>query len=170
MVDTVTSRMSYRAPFGYLSLEARGNHISALHFTDHARQDIIDGVSIAVLQQAVYELDAYFSGALTQFDVPMDAPPDNGFYPYIEALSRVPYGSTVTYKELAQQATYYRTSCDHREGGPRAAARACATNLFPIFIPCHRVVPKNGGIGGFAGSPPVKEWLLTHEQKIINNK
>lgn len=72
-----------------------------------------------------------------------------------QELARVPYGETITYSQLAERA-----------GNPkaiRAAASACARNPVPILIPCHRIIAKSGGLGGFGWGLPVKKALLALE-------
>ena len=70
-------------------------------------------------------------------------------------LRAVPSGSTVTYAELAELAG--------RPAAVRAAATACARNAAALFVPCHRVVRTDGGVGGFRWGVDVKRWLLAHE-------
>lgn len=71
------------------------------------------------------------------------------------ALRRIPYGSVITYGELA--------SLIGNPGAARAVGRACASNPVPIVVPCHRVVRSGGSIGGFAGGPELKAKLLRIE-------
>lgn len=71
-------------------------------------------------------------------------------------LLKIPYGTTITYKELAQ-----------RIGSPdacRAVANACGANPLPILIPCHRVISSDGKIGGYTGGLGIKEALLSLEK------
>ena len=79
--------------------------------------------------------------------------------PFIEhawkALRAVPSGTTVTYTGLAGLAG--------RPAAVRAAASACANNAAALFVPCHRVVRSDGGLGGFRWGLPVKQWLIDHE-------
>ena len=75
-----------------------------------------------------------------------------------QAIQDVSSGGTVSYAEIAAQL----------HSAPRAVGRACGANRIPIIIPCHRVISKNGGLGGFMnssdGSPlEIKRWLLRHE-------
>lgn len=75
-------------------------------------------------------------------------------------MRKIPPGQTLTY---GQMATILGSS-------PRAIGQACGDNQFPIFIPCHRVVGKNG-LGGFAHGTddlPIKQWLLNHEKNFKN--
>ena len=102
------------------------------------------------------ELDEYFVGRRTRFDLAVDLralPPFT--VSVLEQLARVPYGETTTYGELAR-----------RVGHPRAA-RAVGTvmnrNRIPIVLPCHRVVGSTGDLTGYAGGLDVKEALLELE-------
>lgn len=71
------------------------------------------------------------------------------------ALRRLDPGEVVTYTQLAARAG--------RPAAVRAAASACASNPSALFVPCHRVVRTDDGLGGFAWGLPVKRWLLDHE-------
>jgi methylated-DNA-[protein]-cysteine S-methyltransferase len=76
-----------------------------------------------------------------------------------ECIQTIPPGSTCSYGEIAQAL----------HSAPRAVGQACGANRLPIVIPCHRVIAKNGKLGGFMhasdGMPlAIKRWLLTHEQ------
>jgi len=70
-------------------------------------------------------------------------------------MRRIPAGRTLSYAKLAAAAG--------RPAAARAAGNACATNLVAPFVPCHRVVPAAGGVGGYAYGGDVKGWLLAHE-------
>jgi methylated-DNA-[protein]-cysteine S-methyltransferase len=72
------------------------------------------------------------------------------------ALRTVAAGEVITYAQLAVRAG--------RPAAVRAAASACATNPSALFVPCHRVVRTDRGLGGFAWGLDVKRWLLGHEQ------
>ncbi|MET8865375.1 methylated-DNA--[protein]-cysteine S-methyltransferase [Nonomuraea sp. NPDC004580] len=106
---------------------------------------------------AVAELKAYFAGELKTFGTPIDWRLMSGSrLRVLQALHEVPYGTAVTYGELAALA------------GSSVPARGIGSimgsNPIPIVIPCHRVVAGNG-LGGFSGGEGVetKRWLLTHE-------
>lgn len=72
-----------------------------------------------------------------------------------DVLRQVPPGAPVTYAELAAKAG--------RPAAVRAAAGACGYNAAALFVPCHRVVRTDGGMGGFRWGLDVKRWLLHHE-------
>ncbi|WP_219463805.1 methylated-DNA--[protein]-cysteine S-methyltransferase [Nonomuraea rhizosphaerae] len=105
----------------------------------------------------VAELEAYFAGELRVFETPIDWRLTSGSREQVlRTLHGIPYGSAVTYGELAERS------------GSRVPARGIGSimgsNPIPIMVPCHRVVAGNG-LGGFSGGEGVetKRWLLTHE-------
>ncbi|MFI7443931.1 methylated-DNA--[protein]-cysteine S-methyltransferase [Nonomuraea indica] len=106
---------------------------------------------------AVAELTGYFAGRLRVFETPIDWRLTSGTRRQVlQALHRVPYGTAVTYGELAA-----------RSGSAvpaRGIGSIMASNPIPIVVPCHRVVAGNG-LGGFSGGEGVetKRRLLTHE-------
>lgn len=102
------------------------------------------------------QLDEYFAGERREFTMPLDRGGAAGFrLRALEAMSRVPYGKTVTYAELAARAGNPRAA--------RAAGHACATNPIPIVLPCHRIVGSDGGLHGYGGGLHLKEQLLRME-------
>lgn len=77
-----------------------------------------------------------------------------------KALREIEPGRPISYRDLAS-----------RVGSPtavRAAGQACARNAAALFVPCHRVVPTVGSVGGFRWGPEIKRRLLAHESKAIN--
>jgi methylated-DNA-[protein]-cysteine S-methyltransferase len=115
----------------------------------------------ARLDEVRRELEEYFAGRRHHFDVPVDRRLSRGYRRIVlEALSReVPYGQTVSYKELAE-----------RTGNPkasRAVGSAMATNPIPIVVPCHRVLRTGGALGGYGGGLDTKVWLLRHEGALL---
>lgn len=102
------------------------------------------------------ELEQYFAGARTRFDVPLDWRLTHGFgRRVLQATARVPFGSFSNYKEIATAAGSPR--------GFRAAGNALGHNPIPIIVPCHRVLHSSGGIGGYTGGVERKRVLLAVE-------
>jgi methylated-DNA-[protein]-cysteine S-methyltransferase len=110
----------------------------------------------ARLETAAREIEEYFAGRRSLFDLPLDFQLAHGFRRSV--LSRLPeigYGKTASYAAIAAAA-----------GNPRAvraAATACATNPLPVVVPCHRVVRSDGSVGGYVGGTDAKKSLLTLE-------
>ena len=90
---------------------------------------------------------------------PYDWPEANPFTTRVwKALVSIPHGTTMKYGELAR--------IIGRPGGARAVGRACGANPLPLFIPCHRVLPTDGSLGGFSSGLPWKRLLLEKEQSL----
>ncbi len=110
----------------------------------------------ARLDQAARELEEYFGGRRTLFDLPLDLRLSTGFRRDVLAhLIEVAYGTTTSYASLALAA-----------GNPkavRAVGSACATNPLPVVVPCHRVLRSDGGVGGYLGGLDAKRTLLSLE-------
>jgi methylated-DNA-[protein]-cysteine S-methyltransferase len=107
-----------------------------------------------VLKETARQLEEYFAGERTEFDVPMELD-GTAFQKEVWAeLSRIPYGETISYGELARRVG--------RPKGPRAVGQANGRNPIPIIVPCHRVLAGNG-IGGYGGGLPLKRALLAVE-------
>ncbi|MDF3288689.1 methylated-DNA--[protein]-cysteine S-methyltransferase [Streptomyces silvisoli] len=109
------------------------------------------------LDQAIRELDGYFSGALREFAVALDWSLCTGFNRRVlhELAEGVPYGTVVGYQTLADRVG--------EPGAARAVGMAMGANPLPVVVPCHRVVESGGGIGGFGGGLEIKRTLLALE-------
>lgn len=147
-------KLAVESPVGILTLESNGISITALRFGDHRR-----GLpSCPVLEQAAGELAEYFSGTRREFTVPL-TPHGTEFQRFVWGeLCKIPYGETTAYADIAA-----------RLGKPnacRAVGNANNRNPLPIFIPCHRVIGKNGSLTGYAGGLAVKEALLRLEAEF----
>ena len=101
------------------------------------------------------QLDAYFAGELTEFDVPL-APAGSGFQLAVwAALTRIPYGETVSYGEIAAELG--------RPDAVRAVGSTNGRNPIAVIIPCHRVIGADGTLVGYGGGLPRKRLLLELE-------
>jgi methylated-DNA-[protein]-cysteine S-methyltransferase len=110
----------------------------------------------AQLDRVRRELDLYFEGKLERFDLPLDWRLSHGFRRRVlQAISRIPYGKTRNYTEMATSAG--------NERAVRAAGSACGSNPIPLVVPCHRVLRTSGALGGYRGGLPMKEALLELE-------
>lgn len=107
------------------------------------------------LAEAACQLGEYLAGERTAFTLPFTLAGSPFQLEVWGALLEVPFGATVTYGELAAWA-------GHRGCG-RAVGQALGANPLPVVVPCHRVVPAGGAVGGFAAGPALKAALLAHE-------
>ncbi len=155
-------------PIGPLTLAATRAGIVRIGFghEDEVLEELATAVSPRVvhlpgrLDDVRRQLDQYFAGKRRTFDVPIDRRLSHGYRrTVLEALTQVPYGETVSYKDLAE-----------RTGNPkasRAVGSAMATNPIPIVVPCHRVLRTGGALGGYGGGLDTKVWLLELEGALL---
>lgn len=112
-------------------------------------------------RDAVRQLDDYFAGTRRDFDLTL-APAGTEFQRAVwDELTRIPYGGTISYAELAQRIG--------RPKAVRAVGAANGANPIPIVIPCHRVIGANGTLTGYGGGLPIKQHLLAleHPQRVL---
>lgn len=154
------------SPFGPLLLAATPRGLVKLslpgHDPEEALEDLAARISPRVLEaptrldEARRELELYFEGKLTAFDLPLDWQLSRDFRRRaLRAIDRIPYGKTRSYTEIARSAG--------NERAVRAAGTACGANPIPIVVPCHRVLRTSGALGGYGGGLPMKEALLKLE-------
>jgi len=108
------------------------------------------------LDAAAREIEEYFAGRRSTFDLPLDLRLARGFRRRVLAhLARIRYGTTASYTQIARRAG--------SPGAVRAVGTACARNPLPIVLPCHRVLRSDGTLGGYAGGLDAKRALLDLE-------
>ena len=148
------------SPIGDLLLAATPRGLCRISYTvEGADESLARAFGVRVLRAPLddvrRELDEYFNGSRTSFDLPIDLRVAPFHAEVLRELARVPYGQTSTYGALAAKV-----------GRPRAA-RAVGTvmnrNPIPIVLPCHRIVGANGSLTGYAGGLHVKRALLELE-------
>jgi AraC family transcriptional regulator of adaptative response/methylated-DNA-[protein]-cysteine methyltransferase len=101
------------------------------------------------------QIEEYFSGKRTEFDLPLVLPGTLFQKKVWATLQAIPFGSTCSYKELAEAMGSSKAV--------RAVAKANGDNRIAIIIPCHRVVGANGELVGYGGGLWRKQYLLNHE-------
>lgn len=111
----------------------------------------------ARLDQAAREIDEYFTGTRTTFDLRLDWRLSKGFRSTVlhHLSSDVAYGHTASYSKLA--------SLSGHSAAIRAVGTACSTNPLPVVVPCHRIVRSDGSIGAYLGGSAAKSTLLAME-------
>jgi methylated-DNA-[protein]-cysteine S-methyltransferase len=156
---------TYDSPVGMLTLVAGPTGLRAVAWPDRdwrhvglGGADVETGTS-SVLDQAAQELDEYFAGGRTAFDVPLELEGTPFQLAAWHALARIPYGETRSYAEQAARIG--------RPAAVRAVGAANGRNPVSIVLPCHRVVGSDGALRGFGGGLDAKEWLLRHERGTL---
>ncbi len=163
----IISTADYESPCGVLTLGACGGRLCMCAWAASERYGKILGrlrnefgtraanEDTGILSQAITQLDEYFAGERREFDIGLLLT-GTGFQRVVwKNLAEVPYGATMSYKELAGRIG--------RPEAVRAVANANAANPISIFVPCHRIVGSDGTLTGYAGGLAAKEWLLSHE-------
>ncbi len=141
------------SPVGPLTLVSRADFLAAVRFgrLKLAGRPEAEGV----LAEAIRQLELYFDRRLRHFNLPL-APAPTEFQGRVrEQLLKIEYGQTMGYSRLAAALGQAQAA--------RAVGQACARNPLAIVVPCHRVVGSRGQLTGYAGSTPVKKFLLILE-------
>ncbi len=146
-------------PFGAVGICTQDDFLTEVALLPSAQVE--EPSSDGFTQHVASQISQYFSNPQTSLNVPF-AVKGTPFQKRVwQAIADIPCGQTLTYGELAAKVN----------SGPRAVANVCGANQVPLFIPCHRVVAKNG-LGGFMRGTEnglkVKKWLLSHEKKHEN--
>jgi methylated-DNA-[protein]-cysteine S-methyltransferase len=143
-------------PIGTLGLRATERGVAEVRWS----ADGLDGESCAVLADAAAQLDAYFAGELTRFELPLDLTGTDFQRRCWLALASIPYGQTVSYGEQARRIGLGPDSA-------RAVGAANGQNPVPLVLPCHRVIGADGSLTGFGGGLHLKRLLLEHEGALL---
>jgi methylated-DNA-[protein]-cysteine S-methyltransferase len=157
------------SPFGGLLLAATRRGLVRVGLPEQGQDELLKDLaarisprvleSPAQLDDARRELDLYFEGRLTEFDLPLDWRLSHDFRRRVlRAINRIPYGQTRSYTQVAASAG--------NERAVRAAGSACGSNPIPIVVPCHRVLRTGGALGGYGGGLPMKRALLELEGAV----
>ena len=154
-MTTPTFTMPMDTPVGQLVLESDGDVLIGIWLPSQATTTRGDGHDAPpVLKDTATQLEEYFAGERTGFTVPMELDGTAFQKDVWTELTRIPYGKTISYGELARRVG--------RPKGPRAVGQANGKNPIPIIVPCHRVLASTG-IGGYGGGLPMKRTLLAVE-------
>jgi AraC family transcriptional regulator of adaptative response/methylated-DNA-[protein]-cysteine methyltransferase len=158
------------SPLGPLIVAAKNEGVCLLEFTDRRMLETQLGILRRRFACAIVpgnhkhidmlkgELVRYFARTLKEFTVPLIFPGSPFQQAVWEGLLRIPYGETCSYEALA---------CTiGSPGGQRAVGRANGQNRIAILIPCHRVVNKDGQLGGYGGGLWRKQFLLDLERGV----
>jgi methylated-DNA-[protein]-cysteine S-methyltransferase len=147
---------SVDTPIGTLGLVASERGLRNVRWSAKGLPD----ESSPLLDEAAAQVEAYFAGELTAFDLPLDLEGTDFQRRCWLALATIPYGQTVSYGEQARRLGL----------GPdaaRAVGAANGQNPLPVVLPCHRVIGANGSLTGFGGGLHLKRFLLEHEGALL---
>jgi methylated-DNA-[protein]-cysteine S-methyltransferase len=162
---TPTDQLTYSTvdtPYGPLLLIGGPAGLVRIAFEGEGFEDVLASYGATdakgELDDARRQLEEYFAGERDRFELDLDMRGIDGFRRRaLEVLAAIPYGQTRTYRDVAEAA-----------GNPaavRAAGGACATNPWPVVVPCHRVLRTDGGLGGYLGGLEMKRGLLELEAR-----
>ena len=155
--QTVRNTLVMSSPVGKLTLVASKNGLVAIDLRNNAKQVVTakDASAQSILLKTKKQLEQYFAGKRTSFDVALDLVGTEFQVKAWRALCRIPFGKTITY---GQQASNIKNPKAFR-----AVGSANGKNPIPIIVPCHRVVASDGSLGGYSLGLKMKKQLLALE-------
>jgi methylated-DNA-[protein]-cysteine S-methyltransferase len=113
--------------------------------------------SLLDLKPVTEQLESYFLSTLRGFEIPLDTLGSEFQLKVCSALSRIPFGDTRTYGDIAREVDQPKAA--------RAVGLANHDNPVAIVVPCHRVIGANGSLTGYGGGVNRKRWLIEHEAR-----
>jgi O-6-methylguanine DNA methyltransferase len=112
------------------------------------------------VRRAERQLREYAAGERSDFDLPLDMEGSEFQIEVWQALRKIPYGETRSYRDIARAV--------NRPKGFQAIGQANTRNPLPIIVPCHRVIAVDGGMGGYGGGLERKRILLETENRYAH--
>lgn len=160
MTSSAPSLIRVPSPIGRLELTSDGEHLLSLTIerNGHLPLETEPESPSPLLLRAATQLEAYFAGTRTAFDLPVLLARGTAFQRSVwNRLLEIGFGEFTSYGELGRELG--------RPGAGRAIGGAVGANPVPIIVGCHRVLAANGRITGYSGGNgiPTKAWLLDHE-------
>jgi len=157
-------KVYYQSPIGTILIKTGETGIQRLIYIDEnemVSQRILPKNLNEMTSQCIRQLDEYFSGKRHDFDLPLDLQGTPFQKRVWEELLKIPYGTTISYKELAIRLGDVKAI--------RAVGTANGANHINIIVPCHRVIGSDGKLVGYGGGLWRKKWLLEHEKLPVVN-
>ena len=153
----------YESPLGEILIISNGDAVTGVYLPHQKhgqsiRSDWVEAQHDPVIGEACKQLGQYFTGLRTTFDLPLEAQGTPFQKRVWQRLKEIPYGETISYKELAMR--------NESPGAIRAVGQANGRNPISIVIPCHRVIGANGSLTGYGGGIHLKEALLVFEKAV----
>jgi len=146
----------YNSPIGILEIITSEDAVISAMFVDEKKEITAES---QILKDAIKQFDEYFKGERNDFDIKYETKGTDFQTRVWEALMKIPYGVTLSYKEMAIAIGNIKAT--------RAVGNANSKNIISIIIPCHRVIGSDKSLTGYAGGLDRKKWLLEHEKKVI---
>ncbi|HSD60929.1 MAG TPA: methylated-DNA--[protein]-cysteine S-methyltransferase [Burkholderiales bacterium] len=145
------------APFGVIGVAIRDGFVTAIRYLPPGGRLLAPDDALA--REACRQIEAYLQDPRFPFSLRLRPPGNDHQRRAWRAMAAIPAGHTLSYGELAAAIG----------SSARAVGQACGANPLPLVIPCHRVVARDGSLGGFMGrrggfALSVKRWLLEHER------
>ena len=153
MSESAISRRSFPSPFGYITITAEAEKITAVELCKKANSV----GSSKVLSEAAKQFELYLNGSLPRFSLPLKVSGTPFQLAVWKTIAKVPFGKTVSYGEIA--------TAIGRPQAARAVGAAVGANPTPLLVGCHRVLGSSGSLTGYSGGQGIKtkRLLLDHE-------
>ena len=153
MSESAISRRSFPSPFGYITITAEAEKITAVELCKKANSV----GSSKVLTDAAKQIDLYLRGSLPKFSLPLKVSGTPFQLAVWKTIATVPFGKTISYGEIA--------TALGKPKAARAVGAAVGANPTPLLVGCHRVLGSSGSITGYSGGQGIKtkKLLLDHE-------
>jgi methylated-DNA-[protein]-cysteine S-methyltransferase len=153
MSESAISRRSFPSPFGYITITAEAEKITAVELCKKANSV----GSSKVLSEAAKQIELYLNGSLPRFSLPLKVSGTPFQLAVWKTIAKVPFGKTVSYGEIAKAIG--------KPQAARAVGAAVGANPTPLLVGCHRVLGSRGSLTGYSGGQGIKtkKLLLDHE-------
>lgn len=138
---------------GTLTIIGNQHEVTDVYYTHESLDEVNGKEEVLKAKQQFLE---YNKGKRRVFDFNLSIEGTMFQQAIYNALKEIPYGETLSYKQLAERAGYPKAA--------RAVGQAMANNRLLLVVPCHRVIASNGKLGGFTGGLDLKQYLLNHEK------
>lgn len=150
-------------PIGHVFIAADDKAVHVIGFEQNwdAKIQGVDDLqeqSNAIIDETTEQLQQYFDGKRTNFDLPLNLKGTAFQQQAWEALQQIPFGETRSYSDQAEAI--------ENPNAVRAIGHANSLNPISIVVPCHRVIAKSGKLAGYAGGVNTKQYLLEHESQF----
>lgn len=153
-------QLHYNSPIGPLLIQGSEKGVQSIQFEQGKTLSTPKSGGVpACLEEALEQLTEYFCQLRHQFDLKLDLQGTPFQLSVWKALQEIEWGQTLTYAQMAERIK--------SPGAARAVGLANGQNPCLIVLPCHRVIGSNGVLTGYAGGLLRKQWLLQHEQQVL---